>query len=285
MGALAFVLLIGGACSKSLQNTGLQGSTNTPPTAEPLVVKRDAPAATKPGTPATGPMKSAEASLRPTTSAADGGPSSGSPGGAGTGTGAGLTGSPRATAGGGSGANGSASDLSGQPSPTFPSLSSVEPGESLATSKSAGEQVIPPTDIVVAKADSGDSARRRAEDMRREQLATAAAGLEDVFFAFDSFQLSSEAKQALMLDAEWMRSNPDKPVLIEGHCDERGTLAYNLVLGEKRAKVVEKYLAELGVGQNRLSVVSYGKERPFCKDRDESCYQKNRRGHIVLRVN
>ncbi|HZS12778.1 MAG TPA: peptidoglycan-associated lipoprotein Pal, partial [Nitrospirales bacterium] len=120
-------------------------------------------------------------------------------------------------------------------------------------------------------------------DLQREALATAAAGLEDVFFAFDSWQLTADAKQALMLDAEWMKSNVDKPILIEGHCDERGTLAYNLVLGEKRAKAAQKYLQELGVTSTRLSVVSYGKERPFCKDRDEGCYQKNRRSHIVLR--
>ena len=64
---------------------------------------------------------------------------------------------------------------------------------------------------------------------------------------------------------------------------ERGTLAYNLVLGEKRAKAVRNYLVELGVGANRLAVVSYGKERPFCNERSESCYQQNRRGHVVVR--
>jgi peptidoglycan-associated lipoprotein len=82
-----------------------------------------------------------------------------------------------------------------------------------------------------------------------------------------------------------MKTNADKPLLIEGHCDERGTLAYNLVLGEKRAKAVQKFLTDLGVAGSRLTVVSYGKERPFCKEHDEACYQKNRRGHIVLRTN
>jgi peptidoglycan-associated lipoprotein len=173
----------------------------------------------------------------------------------------------------------------GGPSATFPSLSNIEPGETLASSKSAGEQVSPPSDIVVAKADAADAARRRAEDMQRDQLATAAAGLEDVFFSFDSAILTAEAKQSLLLDSEWMKTNADKPLLIEGHCDERGTLAYNLVLGEKRAKAVQKFLTDLGVAGSRLTVVSYGKERPFCKEHDEACYQKNRRGHIVLRTN
>ena len=80
-----------------------------------------------------------------------------------------------------------------------------------------------------------------------------------------------------------IKANAGALVKIEGHCDERGTLAYNLVLGEKRAKAVRNYLVELGVGANRLSVVSYGKERPFCNERSESCYQQNRRGHVVVR--
>ncbi len=87
-----------------------------------------------------------------------------------------------------------------------------------------------------------------------------------------------------MLDAEWLKANPTKSVTIEGHCDERGTLAYNLVLGEKRAKAVQKYLMELGVNAKQLSVVSYGKERPFCNEHEDACYQKNRRGHLVVRA-
>ncbi|NJL16914.1 MAG: OmpA family protein [Nitrospira sp.] len=71
---------------------------------------------------------------------------------------------------------------------------------------------------------------------------------------------------------------------IEGHCDERGTSAYNLVLGEKRAKAVRNYLVELGVVPDHLSVVSYGKERPFCTEHAESCYSQNRRGHLVVRT-
>jgi peptidoglycan-associated lipoprotein len=119
--------------------------------------------------------------------------------------------------------------------------------------------------------------------MRREQAATAAAGLKDVFFAYDSWNITEQARQALSADAEWIKANPTILLKVEGHCDERGTQAYNLVLGEKRAKAVRNYLAELGVGANRLAVVSYGKERPFCQEHDESCYQQNRRGHIVVR--
>lgn len=138
-------------------------------------------------------------------------------------------------------------------------------------------------EIKVAKIQPSDTPSRIAEDIRREQVATAASGLKDVFFAFDSWNITEEARQALSADAEWIKANPSTMLKIEGHCDERGTQAYNLVLGEKRAKAVRNYLAELGVVANRLAVVSYGKERPFCKEHDESCYQQNRRGHIVVR--
>jgi peptidoglycan-associated lipoprotein len=136
---------------------------------------------------------------------------------------------------------------------------------------------------LLAKADPG-AAGRQLEEVRAEQSASAAAGLRDVFFAYDSFAISEEGRQALARDAEWIKTNPAAQLKIEGHCDERGTSAYNLVLGEKRAKAVRNYLVELGVGANRLGVVSYGKERPFCKEHAESCYAQNRRGHVVVKT-
>ena len=122
------------------------------------------------------------------------------------------------------------------------------------------------------------------DEIRAEQAASAAAGLRDVLFGYDSWTISEDGRQALTRDAEWMKSNPSALVKVEGHCDERGTSAYNLVLGEKRAKAARNYLVELGVGANRLSVVSYGKERPFCNEHAESCYQQNRRGHLVVKT-
>lgn len=141
----------------------------------------------------------------------------------------------------------------------------------------------PGSGTMLAKADPSGSSNRQLEEMRAEQAASAAAGLRDVFFGYDSWTISEEGRQALNRDAEWMKSNPGAVVKVEGHCDERGTSAYNLVLGEKRAKAVRNYLVELGVGANRLSVVSYGKERPFCNEHAESCYQQNRRGHLVVK--
>lgn len=136
---------------------------------------------------------------------------------------------------------------------------------------------------LMAKSDPGAAARQLAE-IRAEQTASAAAGLRDVFFAYDSFSITDEGRHALGSDAEWIKSNPQAQLKIEGHCDERGTSAYNLVLGEKRAKAVRNYLVELGVAPQHLSVVSYGKERPFCTEHVEHCYSMNRRGHLVVKV-
>jgi peptidoglycan-associated lipoprotein len=137
---------------------------------------------------------------------------------------------------------------------------------------------------MLAKVDPSSSAGRQMDEIRAEQAASAAAGLRDVLFGYDSWTISDDGRQALNRDAEWMKSNPSALVKVEGHCDERGTSAYNLVLGEKRAKAARNYLVELGVGANRLSVVSYGKERPFCNEHAESCYQQNRRGHLVVKT-
>jgi peptidoglycan-associated lipoprotein len=137
---------------------------------------------------------------------------------------------------------------------------------------------------LLAKADTSDTAARQMEEIRAEQAASAMAGLRDIFFNYDSWTISEDQRQALNRDADWMKSNAAAMVKVEGHCDERGTTAYNLVLGEKRAKAVRNYLVELGISANRLAVVSYGKERPSCMEHAESCYQQNRRGHLAVKT-
>lgn len=108
--------------------------------------------------------------------------------------------------------------------------------------------------------------------------------LQDVFFSYDSFELSEEARQTLQANADWLQSHAEAKVEIEGHCDERGTAEYNLALGTKRARAAQDYLMTLGVPAERLSVISYGEELPQCTDANESCWQRNRRGHFsVLR--
>lgn len=150
--------------------------------------------------------------------------------------------------------------------------------------KNPSEERLGSSGSLMAKADPGGTGRQM-EDIRAEQAAAAAAaGLRDVYFAYDSFAISEEGRQVLARNAEWVKGNPGAQLRIEGHCDDRGTSAYNLVLGEKRAKAARNYLVELGVTPNHLSIVSYGKERPVCKDHTESCYAQNRRGHLLLKV-
>jgi peptidoglycan-associated lipoprotein len=90
--------------------------------------------------------------------------------------------------------------------------------------------------------------------------------------------------EALNHDAQWLKDHPNAVMKVEGHADERGTADYNLVLGDKRAKTARSYLIESGVGPKQLAIVSYGKARPFCTEPSESCYQQNRRGHVLLNL-
>ena len=106
--------------------------------------------------------------------------------------------------------------------------------------------------------------------------------LSDAFFDYDQSDLREDARSALAADAEWLKKYPSVQVLIEGHCDERGTAAYNLALGDRRANAAREYLSSLGIDGTRLRTVSYGKERPFCTESSESCWQQNRRGHLVI---
>ncbi len=106
--------------------------------------------------------------------------------------------------------------------------------------------------------------------------------LSDAFFDFDQADLREDARSVLAADAQWLKKHSTVQVLIEGHCDERGTAAYNLALGDRRANAAKEYLISLGIDGSRLRTVSYGKERPFCTESNESCWQKNRRAHLVI---
>lgn len=107
--------------------------------------------------------------------------------------------------------------------------------------------------------------------------------LGDVFFAFDKYNLTDESKRTLEKNSAELKRASDVSVIIEGHCDERGTKAYNLALGEKRAKAARDYLISLGVRSSRMTIISYGKERPFDPGHDEEAWAKNRRAHFVIK--
>jgi peptidoglycan-associated lipoprotein len=106
--------------------------------------------------------------------------------------------------------------------------------------------------------------------------------LVDAYFDFDQSELRADARDGLAKDASWLKKYPSVQVLLEGHCDDRGTEAYNLALGDKRASAAREYLESLGIAESRIKTVSYGKERPFCDGDSDSCWQENRRDHVIV---
>ena len=106
--------------------------------------------------------------------------------------------------------------------------------------------------------------------------------VRDAFFDFNKADIRGDARDALTKDAEFLRSYSTVHVTIEGHCDERGSTEYNLGLGQRRAQAAKNYLVSLGISADRIDTVSWGKERPFCTESTEECWQQNRRGHFVM---
>jgi peptidoglycan-associated lipoprotein len=107
--------------------------------------------------------------------------------------------------------------------------------------------------------------------------------LRDVYFAFDKYDIRPADAKALDSNASWLKSNANHLILIEGHCDERGTNEYNLALGERRAKSTMNYLVSQGVQASRITIISYGEERPTCAEKSEECWAKNRRAHFLVK--
>ena len=108
--------------------------------------------------------------------------------------------------------------------------------------------------------------------------------LQDVYFEFDKYDIRPADTRILDANAAWLKSNPSHLVLIEGHADERGTNEYNLALGERRAKSTMNYLVSQGVQANRITIISYGEERPTCTEKSEGCWAKNRRSHFLVKT-
>ena len=111
----------------------------------------------------------------------------------------------------------------------------------------------------------------------------AIADLKDIHFDFDKYDIRPGDAKTLDGNAGWLKSNPNHLVLIEGHCDERGTNEYNLALGERRAKSTMNYLVSQGVQASRITIISYGEERPLCTQKTEECWAKNRRAHFLVK--
>lgn len=105
---------------------------------------------------------------------------------------------------------------------------------------------------------------------------------KDIHFDYDKYDISDEDKPTLRSISEWLVGNPSAKLVIEGHCDDRGTNEYNLGLGDRRASAVKDYLISLGVSGGRMQTVSYGEESPLCREQTEECWEKNRRAHFVV---
>ena len=138
-----------------------------------------------------------------------------------------------------------------------------------------------------------EAARINAEKIREEMAAQKALEAkyaaakdrfvnQDIHFEYDSSSLTSMAKVLLAEKAAWLKANPSAMITIEGHCDDRGTIEYNLALGERRATAAKIYMVNLGVSSNRMATISYGEEKPVDTAKTEAAYQKNRRAHFMI---
>lgn len=107
-------------------------------------------------------------------------------------------------------------------------------------------------------------------------------GVNDIYFDFDRYLIREDARTSLVGNASLLKGKQFRKIVIEGHCDERGTAEYNLALGERRADAARRYLVSLGIDPSKVSIISFGKEKPFCREHNEACWQQNRRAHFIV---
>jgi peptidoglycan-associated lipoprotein len=162
-----------------------------------------------------------------------------------------------------------------------PPPSAVEPPPQPAPPPAAAAPpaaVAPPAAPVPAAPPPAAAPRPERRDFAEE------TALRDIHFDFDKSNIRPDAAKTLDANASWMKSNPNHLILIEGHCDERGTNEYNLALGERRAKSTLNYLVANGVESGRITIISYGEERPQCTNKTEACWAQNRRAHFLVKA-
>lgn len=138
-----------------------------------------------------------------------------------------------------------------------------------------------------AAKEEGTKRTAEAESMKKmegkpEATVKEEASLQDIFFDFDKHNVRSDQRAAIDQGAAWLRNNAAVKIVIEGHCDERGTSEYNMALGDRRAKNVKEALVSRGVNAKSIKTISYGKEKPFDAGHNEEAWAKNRRGHFVI---
>jgi len=139
----------------------------------------------------------------------------------------------------------------------------------------------PQSELPKAEVNSGGAAEP-GNQATAPEAAGAEFANENIHFAFDSAVLSDQAQRILTAKAEYLRTNPGLAITVEGHCDERGTDAYNIALGDRRAQSAKEFLVHMGIGAGRLKTISYGEERPIVQGRDEASWAENRRAQFVI---
>lgn len=151
-------------------------------------------------------------------------------------------------------------------------------------SSTAEQQAASPAEASTAEAGAatGQADAAATEAGPQETAAAAGSGLQPIYFDFDRSLVREDAREALRANAEWLKANPQVNIRIEGNCDERGTVEYNQALGQRRAQSAKKYLTDLGIASRRISLISYGKEKPTCAESTEDCWQQNRRDDFVV---
>ena len=166
-------------------------------------------------------------------------------------------------------------------------LAFVIPG--LLFTVSCAPKAVEPEPAVAEEEDAAAAAKAAAEKAAAEEAARKAKMdatelflYEEIYFEFDKSDLLPESQKVLRRKAEFLKDNPDVMVIIEGHCDERGTNEYNLALGDRRASSAKAFLVNLGIAGSRLTCISYGEERPADPGHNEAAWAKNRRDHFTM---
>jgi peptidoglycan-associated lipoprotein len=145
------------------------------------------------------------------------------------------------------------------------------------------ENVTAPATPATPSTGTEETNREASSGRLNERSSTSAKGLRPVYFDFDKAIIRDDAKAIMKANAGWLKANPKTKITIEGNCDERGTIEYNQALGQRRAVSAKQYLVALGVSGSRISLISYGKEKPVCAEHDEACWEKNRKDDFVVK--
>ena len=172
------------------------------------------------------------------------------------------------------------SQVASAPAPTAAGL--TPGGESGAGGAGGTSTVAAPRTAAAAPARSATTTRGGTVRPKPGEYVEAAE-LHDIHFDFDSYEIRDIDQSTLDNYAAWLKERAATLLLIEGHCDPRGTVEYNISLGERRAKAAANYLVSRGVASHRITIISYGEQRPICRENDERCWSRNRRAHFLVK--